>query len=115
MPITYGEITDVLIYIPRGHVGLATLKILYHEHQIYPNNHGGVYRGNETSIPFRDNQEIHTAPFELKAVGTNEDTAYDHTFYVGLAVTRKTTTVKDSLSSSYPDYSDLIGSNLEDS
>ena len=93
---------------------MATLKLLYHEHQVYPLNPGGVYQGNETSIAFKDSQKIQVAPYELKAVGTNLDELFDHTFYVGLGITETASKVKDSLSSSYPDYTDLIGTELQE-
>lgn len=88
LPLTHGVITDVFIYIPRGHVGLAGLKLLYHDHQLYPLNPGGAYRGNETTIAFGEYQPITVDPFELKAVASNDDETFEHSFYVGLAMQR---------------------------
>jgi len=86
--LTSGVITSVLVYIPRGHVGLAHLQLLYHEHQLYPLNTGGSYRGNETTIGFTEYQPVTVSPYELKARAWNLDDTFDHAFLVGLAMQR---------------------------
>jgi len=86
--LTYGVITSVLIYIPRGHVGLAHLQILYHEHQLYPLNAGGSYRGNETTIGFTEYQPVTVSPYELKARAWNLDDTFAHSFLIGVALQR---------------------------
>jgi len=86
--LTRGVITNVLIYIPRGHVGLAHLQLLYHEHQLYPLNVGGSYRGNETTIGFTEYQPVTVSPYELKARAWNLDDTFDHSFLIGLAMQR---------------------------
>jgi len=88
LPLTRGVITAVFIYLPRGHVGLAHLQILYHGHQLYPLNPGGSYRGNETTIAFTEYQPITVNPYELKARTWNLDEYYDHSILIGLAVLR---------------------------
>lgn len=86
--LTYGVITDVNIYIPRGHVGLARLQLFYHDHQLYPLSSGESYRGNETTIAFAEYQPIVVEPFELKARGWNLDDTFAHSFFVGFAMLR---------------------------
>ncbi len=110
--LTYGVITSFFLYIPRGHVGLTGLQILYHERQLYPLNTGGYYTGNETTIPFIEYQPITVNPYELKARAWNTDDTYDHTFYLGLSVLRP-----EEMERSIPEVSqqalyDLIGSTV---
>jgi len=80
---------------------------------MYPLNPGGVYRGNETQIAFRDYQPVIVNPYELKAVCTNVDTAYDHTFYVGLAMQRPEELGTEIPQSSLIALSELIGQEIE--
>ena len=113
LKLSYGVITDVFIYIPRGHIGLASLQLLYHEHQLYPLNPGGVYKGNETTIAFKEYQPITVNPFELKARVWNTDDTIDHTFYIGLAMQRPEEMNQAIPASSLAALNDLIGLTIE--
>ena len=111
--LTKGVITDVFVYIPRGHAGLAALKMLYHDHQLYPLNPGGAYRGNETTIAFSEYQPIIVDPFELKAVAYNDDDTYAHSFFLGLAVQRPEEMGREIPSVSTAALMDLINATSE--
>lgn len=88
MPMTYGVITRVSIAIPRGHAGLAHLKIFYHESQLYPLNRDGDYHGDRMDVTFDEFQPILAAPFMLKAKGWNEDETYKHKFLMNFTLLR---------------------------
>lgn len=109
MNMTYGVITHVSIAIPRGHAGLAHLKIFYHESQLYPLNRDGNYHGDRMDVTFDEFQPILAAPFMLKAKGWNEDTENDHVFIMNFTLLRP-----EELERSIPDVSikamqDLLG------
>jgi len=109
LKLSSGVITHVTIYIPRGHAGLAHLQLLYHEHQLYPLNPGGSYRGNETTIDFAEYQPIIVSPYELKARAWNDDDTYAHSFLVGIAVQRPEEMGQDIPATSLQALQDLIG------
>jgi hypothetical protein len=112
LPLSYGVITDVLFYLPRGSVGLLGFNLLYHEHQLYPLNTGGWYRGNETTIAFNEYQPITVNPYELKARAYNIDDTIDHSFFVGLAVQRPEEMGREIPATSLAALEDLIGSEI---
>ena len=113
LPLTSGVITTVLIYIPRGHVGLTNLQIYYHTAQLYPLNQGGSYRGNETPIQFTEYQPITVDPCELEAVAWNSDDTYDHSFFIGLAVLRPEEMNQEIPATSISALEQLIGTTLQ--
>lgn len=113
--LSSGVITHVTIYIPRGHVGLAHLQILYHEHQLYPLNPGGSYRGNETTIDFVEYQPITVSPSELKTRCWNLDDTFAHTFLVGIAVQRPEEMGREIPDTSIAALLDLINTTSEES
>ena len=84
--LTYGIIIKVIIHVLSGHAGLTRLKILYHEHQIYPLNSDSYYTGDGLKISFEDYQLITVEPYELKFVGVNEDTDNNHSFLLNFTV-----------------------------
>lgn len=88
MKMTYGVIRKVIIVVPRGPAAVAHLKILYHEHQLYPLNVQGNYKGDGVTVQFEEYQPIIVAPYELKAKGWNESTAHAHEFMMNFTVLR---------------------------
>ena len=91
LKVSYGVIRNVKIFILPGHAGLAGLRIYFHESQVYPLNRGGFYLGDNISVAFTDNYPIHIEPYQLKAVGYNEDIRYNHAFLISLGMIREGT------------------------
>ena len=88
MKMTHGVIRKVIIVVPPGCSGLSHLKILYHEHQLYPLNVQGNYKGDGTTISFEEYQPIIVAPYELKAKGWNSSTKHTHEFIMNFTILR---------------------------
>jgi len=112
LPLSYGVITDVFFHLPRGSVGLLGFNLLYHDHQMYPANPGGWYRGNETTILFGEYQPITVNPYELKARAYNFDDTFDHSFFVGLAMQRPEEMGREIPAVSLAALQDLIGTEI---
>lgn len=89
LKVSYGVIRSVKIWILPGHAGLAGLRIFFHESQVYPLNRDGFYLGDNISIEFADNYALDIEPYQLKAVGYNEDIRYNHAFLISLCILRE--------------------------
>ena len=87
MNLTFGILTKCYIIIPTGHAGLAHLKIMYHESQLYPLPPSTEYHGDGNEISFEDRQPIFINPYELKAIGWNTDDTYPHSFLMNFTIT----------------------------
>ena len=87
MKLTFGILTKVYIIIPTGHAGLAHLKIMYHESQLYPLPPSTEYHGDGNEISFEERQPIFINPYELKAIGWNTDDTYAHSFLMNFTIT----------------------------
>lgn len=87
--LEYGTITNVTVVILSGHAGLTHIRFYYHETQIYPHNAESWYTGDGLTIKFPDNQLIDTPPYEIIAIGYNEDIRYNHMFLIGINVLRE--------------------------
>lgn len=113
MVLSYGIITKVQIIIPQGHAGLAHLKLLYHETQLYPLNRDGNYHSDNAKIDFDEYQPLLVAPYELKAKGWNEDTRYPHSFLCGFTVLRPEELGREIPLASIIALEELIGEEVE--
>jgi len=87
MNLTFGILTKVYVIVPTGHAGLAHLKIMYHESQLYPLPPSTEYHGDGNEISFEDRQPIFINPYELKAIGWNTDDTYAHSFLMNFTIT----------------------------
>ncbi len=86
IPVSTCVINRVELTFPSGCVGLVGVWFEYLDHQIWPTNTGGRYRGNGQTIRINPNFEIKEPPFEITMYGFNEDDTYQHIIYVVLDV-----------------------------
>ena len=81
-----GVLNHVSVLIPAGHHALAHLVILDGQTQIIPHNPGSSIHGDNEVVTFRTHIPIPEPERKLTICGWNEDTDYDHTFYVRLNI-----------------------------
>lgn len=82
MPVSRGVIHKWVVYIPSGHWGEAHLSIWHGSTPLLPTNPGGWIHGDEFSLPGDDFLYLKTDPYILTAKAYNEDTKYQHSFFV---------------------------------
>ncbi len=83
---SYGIIHHVVIEAAPGCHRLAAIRILYHEHQIYPSNPDMDITLDGVPRIFDDRQELFTEPFIIKIKGYAPDATYDHVYRVGIGI-----------------------------
>lgn len=84
--LCYGILKRVQIDFPWGCAGLAHVRIIHYEHQLYPTNPDKWLAGNEISIVFECEYYITQGWNEFKVEGYNEDDFYPHTPVVNFNV-----------------------------
>lgn len=109
LKLSYGVITKVQIVIPHGHKGLGHIILKYHESQLYPLSRGEDYHGDGTDITFEDAFPLFVEPYELKAVGWNDDDTYAHAFLVAVNILRPEERSQEVPLSSIEGMKELIG------
>jgi len=75
--------------IPAGHCALARLAIFYGIKQLFPYETGTWLRGDDESFSLRLNWPLPELTTTITLKGWNEDTIYDHTFYLRLEVAER--------------------------
>jgi hypothetical protein len=88
MALDYGILTHVDIIIPDGQMGVAKLRILYHERPLFPWNRGAWYKGDGSQISLNCFVPIMVEPYEFKAQGYNEGEEEAHSFLMAFNVQR---------------------------
>lgn len=83
--LAQGELTNLQLIIPTGHVGLTRTVFFYQGHQIWPLVTGS-FRGNGSHIIVNPKLQIDTQPRELTIQLTNFDDSYVHTVYAIIEV-----------------------------
>lgn len=78
-PLNVGELSECSIYFPWGCAGLAFIRILHYETQLYPTNRDEWFYGNELLIKFGCAYEIQEGWNNFKVEGYNESKFYTHT------------------------------------
>jgi len=81
-----GVITKISVLIPPGHAALGHLAILHGETQIMPWGEDQYLEGDGETITWEPDYELPSEPAVLEARAWNEDTAYEHTFYIRMWV-----------------------------
>jgi len=76
--LSKGLIYQLDIYFPPGSCGLAGICIFSNEVQLYPNEIGEYFTGDNNLISFPDTEIIKEPPYILNVEGYNIDTVYDH-------------------------------------
>lgn len=86
LPISYGIVHHVIIEALAGCERYAAIRVLYHEHQVWPSNSDGDIALNVVPREFDDRLEVLTEPLTLKIIGYAPLAAYDHTYRVGIGI-----------------------------
>lgn len=86
LPLGWGILHYVGIYIPPGHVGLAHLRICRALNQVIPRNVEGSIHGDDVYISFGDFLFLKEPPFQFEAWAWNLATDYDHDFIIHFSV-----------------------------
>ena len=84
-----GVITDVEIDLYAGHHGLAKVRVVHNEFQIYPSNPDAWYSGEDVTIAFTDRYSLPEAWNYVTFEGYNEDTVNQHGAALRLTVEEK--------------------------
>ena len=86
MSLTAGVIDKVSIEFPAGCAGLAGVRILENEFQLWPLTPGQWFVTDDFTIEFTEYHKIEAEPFALYIEGYNTDSTYDHTITVSISV-----------------------------
>lgn len=85
-PLCPGTLKKVSIYFPWGCGGYVGVRILHHEHQLFPTNEQEWYIGNEILIDFPCDYQLSQGWNEFKVEGYNEDQTYEHSPIISFVV-----------------------------
>jgi len=77
-----GVLTELRVMIPDGHHGLAHFQLWDGGNPLVPYQAEQSVCGNDETIRIEVYKEFVTPPYELMALGWNEDTKYEHSFYL---------------------------------
>lgn len=84
--LPHGVLDELEIYFPWGCAGLAHVRVVHNESQLYPTSPGEWFEGNDILIEFPCEYELLEAWNSFRVEGYNEDDFYPHTPIVGLTV-----------------------------
>jgi len=82
-------LTRISIRIPPGHFALTGLRILYGRLQLWPEESGTWFSGDDEVIEWTEYFELPHDPTRLTLEAYNEDEAYDHSFLIRIATLPK--------------------------
>jgi len=82
--LPYGEVIGVRVYFPPGCAGLAYVRVLHDELQVWPSNPEYWYHGDGIQIAFAESHNLSEDLNYLKLEGWNLDDTYPHTPIIGL-------------------------------
>jgi len=77
-PLAHGIIVHVEVEFPPGCYGLAGVRVIEREHQIYPTNDDEWFISDAYVIHFTDVHYLYSPPFSLRLEGFNQDDTYQH-------------------------------------
>lgn len=80
--LTKGVVHYVEVNFPAGCRGYVYLQLFDGEHQVWPTNRQGSFRGEGYTIPMNEYYKLYTSPYIIKAKGWSPDATYDHTLAV---------------------------------
>lgn len=86
LALPFGELTECYVMFPWGCAGLAHVRILHNERQIYPTTTNEWFEGNDIEIVFDCRYELGEAWNRFKVEGYNEDDFYPHTPIIQFSV-----------------------------
>jgi len=84
--VGYGLVWRMEVEFPPGCAGLAHVRILDGSYQMYPATPGETFASDGAVIGFDDLYMKASEPFSFMIEGWNEDTAWDHTLQVRVAM-----------------------------
>jgi len=87
LPLTAGTITHVMIQFPSGPVGLAHVFIRNGLNQVWPANPEAYFTSDDETIPWAEEYEMDTPPYQLQAYAWNTDDTYPHTITIRVELT----------------------------
>jgi len=87
--IPTGIIYQIMVIIPTGHANLTGLRIMNGAFQVWPNEVGEFFHGNNLVINFNDLYDKSSSPLYLELLAYNTDTQYNHEFQVLLGIESK--------------------------
>lgn len=85
-PLNKGRLVYGSVWFPWGCAGLAHVRILHWEHQLYPTNLDAWFSGNDLLIPFECAYDVEQGHTEFKVEAYNEDDFYEHVPVVSFVV-----------------------------
>lgn len=80
LKIAAGVVKRVEVVIPDGVAGLAGVRFMYWERQVWPDNPGEWFTGNGTELEFSPNAEVTQTPTVIRMEGYNDDDTFEHRF-----------------------------------
>ncbi len=85
---SYGVIHRVVIEAAPGCHRLASVRVYYHEHQIYPTNPDADISLDGIPREFDERQELFTEPYDVIVRGYAPNASYAHVYRVGIGILR---------------------------
>jgi len=80
-----GTITRLSILFPSGCAGLAHIRIMHNEYQVWPTTPGQSFIGDGNYMVFDETYTLPDAWNYIRVEGWNEDDSYQHTINLWLA------------------------------
>jgi hypothetical protein len=84
--LTPGVVTQVAIQIPLGVKALTGAQVWRGDHQVWPANPEGFFKGDDTIIAWDDTYDLEDEPLTLRLRVWNNDDSYPHTITFRFAV-----------------------------
>lgn len=84
--LPFGVLDEVEVYFPWGCAGLAHVRIIQDERQLYPTSPGQWFAGNDILIEFPCQYDLREAWNSFRVEGYNEDDFYSHTPVISFVV-----------------------------
>ena len=86
LELTHGIIHRVEVEFRSGTDFRVACRIYRFEHQIYPTNPDGDFRGDGRAIVFDDHYELLDEPYTLRVEGYSPTASYEHTIYIRIGI-----------------------------
>lgn len=100
--VSAGVVKKVMVGFPPGPRGLAHIRILYQNHQVWPTNQDGDFAWDNFVYEFDAEFRVEGVPYAFKVIAWNEDDTYSHTPIVGFNVLRGEYGLDQLLQMRYP-------------
>jgi len=81
-----GVVTQVEVQIPLGVKGLTGSQVWRGDHQLWPSNPGGYFKGDNVRISWLDQYDLDDEPLTLRLRAWNNDDSFPHTITFRLAL-----------------------------